>query len=73
MMRMAQRALTPVRPVEGSTTGLDSPAMWTQRSSSARSLGNSQEAVALETSMPYLSSHRRLVGYCKMGVKVKPK
>lgn len=61
MIRMAQRALTLVRPVvEGSATGLDRPAAWTQRSSSAKSLGNSLEAGALETSMPYLNSHRRL-------------
>lgn len=71
MMRMAQQALMLVRLVEGTSTGLDSPAAWTQRSSSVRSLGNSLEAVALETSTPYLSSRRRLVGYSKMGAKAK--
>lgn len=64
---MAQRALTLVRLAEGRATGLDRPAAWTRRSSSARSSGNSPEAAALETSTPYLNSHRRLVGYCKMG------
>lgn len=73
MIRMAQRALTLDRLVEGSTTGPDRPAASTQRSSSVRSLGNSQEDVGLETSMPYLISHRRLVGCCKMEGKIKPR
>lgn len=73
MIRMAQRALTLVRPVEGSTTGPDRPTTWTRRSSSARSSGSSQEAVASETSMPYLINHTRLVGHCKTGVNVKPR
>lgn len=61
MTLMAQRASMQVRPVEGSTTGLDRPAMWILKSSSARSLGNSQEAVGLEISMLYLTSRKRLV------------
>lgn len=67
MIHMAQRALMQVRRVEGSITGVDMPAMWIQRSSSAKSLENSLEAVALETSAPYLISHRRLEGYCEIG------
>lgn len=67
MIHMAQRALMQVRQVEGSITGVDMPATWIQRSSSAKSLENSLEAVASETSAPYLISHRRLEGYCKIG------
>lgn len=65
MIRMAQRALTQVRPAVGNTTGADRPAMLIQRSSSAKSLGNSLEAVASETSVPCLISHRRLVRVSK--------
>lgn len=58
-IRTAQRALTPVRPEEGSTTGADRPAALIRRSSSARSLGNSLVAGAMGISMPYLITPRR--------------
>lgn len=61
MTLTAQQALMLVRQVEGRTTGLDKPAAWTQRSSSARSLENSLEVVGLEILMPYLTSPKRLV------------
>lgn len=60
MTRTAERALMPVRPEEGSSTGADRPATLIQRSSSERSLGNTQEAGALGISVPYLISPRRL-------------
>lgn len=66
MTHMAQQALTLGKLAEGNSTGLDKPAMWIQRSSSARSLGSSLEAGALETSTPSLISHRRLVVYTGM-------
>lgn len=61
MTHMAQQASVLVRQKEGSTTGVDKPAMWTQRSFSAKSLENFQEGAALEITMQYLNSHMKLV------------
>lgn len=58
-IRTAQRALAPVRPEEGSSTGADRPATLIRRSSSARSLGNSLVAGDMGISAPYLSTRRR--------------